>query len=69
VKGTGKKSCGRRLAPAGSRVGGGAGSQETELVSHPVFKIKSNAHSMCAQQSSLHTYRTENRDRITNVSI
>jgi hypothetical protein len=39
------------------------------LLSHPVFKPKPNAHSMCAQESSLHTYRTENGDRITNVSI
>jgi hypothetical protein len=38
-------------------------------LSHPVFKPKLNAHSMCAQESSLHTYRTENRDRIINVSI
>jgi hypothetical protein len=38
-------------------------------LSHPVFKPKPNAHSMCAHESSLHTYRTENGDRITNVSI
>jgi hypothetical protein len=38
-------------------------------LSHPVFKPKPNAHSMCAQESSLRTYRTENGDRITNVSI
>jgi hypothetical protein len=38
-------------------------------MSHLVFKPKPNAHSMCAQESSLHTYRTENGDRITNVSI
>jgi hypothetical protein len=38
-------------------------------LSHPVFKLKPNAHSVCAQESSLHTYRTENGDRITNVSI
>jgi hypothetical protein len=42
--------------------------EETKL-SHPVFKPKPNAHSMCAQESSLHTYHTENGDRITNVSI
>jgi hypothetical protein len=29
-------------------------------LSHLVFKPKPNAHSMCAQESSLHTYRTEN---------
>jgi hypothetical protein len=33
------------------------------------FKDKPNAHSMCAQKSSFHTYRTENEYRITNVSI
>jgi hypothetical protein len=38
-------------------------------LSHLVFKPKPNAHSMCAQESSLHTYRIENGDRITNVSI
>jgi hypothetical protein len=35
----------------------------------PDFKAKPNAHSMCAQGSSLHTYRTENGYRITNVTI
>jgi alpha-N-acetylglucosamine transferase len=35
----------------------------------PNFKLKLNAHSMCAQESSLHTYRTENGYRITNVTI
>jgi hypothetical protein len=34
----------------------------------PGFKAKSNAHSMCAQESSLHTYRIENRYRITNIT-
>jgi hypothetical protein len=38
-------------------------------LSHPVFKPKPNAHSMCAQESSLHTYHTENGYRITNVTI
>jgi hypothetical protein len=33
------------------------------------FKAKPNAHSICVQESSLHTYRTENRYRITNVII
>jgi hypothetical protein len=28
-----------------------------------------NAHSMCAQESSLHTYHTKNGYRITNVRI
>jgi hypothetical protein len=28
-----------------------------------------NAHSMCAKESSLHTYRIENGYRITNVTI
>jgi hypothetical protein len=40
-----------------------------DILSHPVCKPKPNAHSICAQESSLHTYRTENGDRITNVSI
>jgi hypothetical protein len=35
----------------------------------PDFKTKLNAHSMCAQESSLHTYRVENGYRITNVTI
>jgi hypothetical protein len=35
----------------------------------PGFKAKSNAHSMCAQESSLHTYCIENGYKITNVSI
>jgi hypothetical protein len=33
------------------------------------FKAKPNAQSMCAQESSLHTYRTKNRYKITNVTI
>jgi hypothetical protein len=39
---------------------------------HPVtpgFVAKLNGHSTCAQESSLHTYRTENGYRITNVTI
>jgi hypothetical protein len=35
----------------------------------PGFNAKLNAHSMCAQESSFHTYRTENKYRIINVSI
>jgi hypothetical protein len=35
----------------------------------PGFKVKSNAHTICAQKSSLHTYRIENGYRITNVTI
>jgi hypothetical protein len=35
----------------------------------PDFKAKPNAHSMCAQESSLHTYYIENGYIITNVSI
>jgi hypothetical protein len=35
----------------------------------PGFKAKPNAHSMCAQKTSLHTYRTENEYIITNVTI
>ncbi len=46
------------------------GSTKVEWVTvYPVFKPKSNAHSMCAQESSLHTYHTENGYRITNVTI
>jgi hypothetical protein len=33
------------------------------------FKTKPNAHSMCAQESSFHTYRIENGYRITNDTI
>jgi hypothetical protein len=35
----------------------------------PYFNAKLNDHSMCAQNLSLHTYHTENRYRITNVTI
>jgi hypothetical protein len=35
----------------------------------PGFKAKPNAHSMCAQELSLHTYCTENRYKITNIII
>jgi hypothetical protein len=30
----------------------------------PSFKVKPNAYSMCAQESSLHTYHTENGYKI-----
>jgi hypothetical protein len=33
-----------------------------------VTKTKPNAHSMCAQELSLYTYRTENGYRIINVT-
>jgi hypothetical protein len=33
----------------------------------PGSKAKPNAYSMCAHESSLHAYRTENGYRITNV--
>jgi hypothetical protein len=33
----------------------------------PSFKVKLNDHNMCAQESNLHTYRTTNEYRITNV--
>jgi hypothetical protein len=39
------------------------------LIVTPGFKAKPNAYSMCAQEESLHTYRTENGYRITNVTI
>jgi hypothetical protein len=35
----------------------------------PGFKTKSNAQSMCAQKSSLHTNHTENGYRNINVTI
>jgi hypothetical protein len=40
---------------------------QLELLSHLIFKPKPNAHSMYAQESRLHTYRTKNGYRITNV--
>jgi hypothetical protein len=46
--------------------------QLTRLWYHSVtsgFKVKLNAHSMCAQDSSLHTYRIKNGYKITNVTI
>jgi hypothetical protein len=54
-----------------NRVASGSGWQRVGMgrVSHLVFKPKLNAHSICAQKSSLHTYRTENGYRITNVTI
>jgi hypothetical protein len=39
-----------------------------DTLSHPVFKPKPNAHSMCAQESCLQTYHTENGYKITNVT-
>jgi hypothetical protein len=64
--------CGR-LARAGiskqDKGGKEKGARTVSKLSHPVFKPKLNAHSMCAQESSLHTYRTENGYRITNVII
>jgi hypothetical protein len=41
---------------------------EESLLVTPGFKAKSNAHSMCAHESSLHTYRIENGYKITNVT-
>jgi hypothetical protein len=35
----------------------------------PGFMAKPSAHSMCVQESSLHTYHTENGCRITNVIV
>jgi hypothetical protein len=35
----------------------------------PGFKVKLDAHGICAQGSSLHTYRKENGYRITNITI
>jgi hypothetical protein len=40
-----------------------------KILSRLVFKPKLNAHSICAQESSLHTYHIENGYRITNVTI
>jgi hypothetical protein len=44
-------------------------STKAHYLSHPIFKPKPNAHSMCAHESSLHTYRTENGYKITNNAI
>jgi hypothetical protein len=44
-------------------------SEGREFMSWPVFMSKSSTHSMCLQGSNLHTYRTENRYRITNITI
>jgi hypothetical protein len=38
-------------------------------MSHPIFMPKPDAHSMCAQELTLHTYCTENGYRITIVII
>jgi hypothetical protein len=38
-------------------------------MSYPVLRPKPSTHTMCAQESSLHTYRIENGYRITNVLI
>jgi hypothetical protein len=35
----------------------------------PVYKARPNAHSMWAQESSLHTYRTENGYGIISITI
>jgi hypothetical protein len=39
------------------------------LMSYPVLIPKQSTHSICAQESSLHIYHTENGYRITNVTI
>jgi hypothetical protein len=57
------RTCGR-----GSLSKGGEGRPGEARVT-PSSKAKPNAHSMCAQESSLYTYRTENEYRITNVII
>jgi hypothetical protein len=41
---------------------------KNEIVT-PGSKVKLNAHSMCVQESSLHTYRAENGYRIINIII
>jgi hypothetical protein len=41
----------------------------TTSLSYPALRSKPSTHSMCAQESSLHTYRTENEYRITNIAI
>jgi hypothetical protein len=38
-------------------------------MSHPVLRPNPNAHSLCVQELSLHTYHIENGYRITNVII
>jgi hypothetical protein len=40
-----------------------------KVLSYPVLRPKPSTHSMCAQESNLHAYRTENGYRITNVTI
>jgi hypothetical protein len=44
-------------------------SKPTPTLSYPILRPKPSTHSMCAQESSLHTYRTEHGYRIINVSI
>jgi hypothetical protein len=48
---------------------GVSGSRLIRILSNPVWRPKPSTHSMCAQETSLHTYCTENGYRITNVSI
>jgi hypothetical protein len=43
--------------------------QERASVSYLILRHKPSTHSMCVQESSLHTYSTKNGYRITNVSI
>jgi hypothetical protein len=54
-------------ARGASRLLGGATAHYCDVT--PGFKDKPNAHSLCAQESSLHTYHTENGYIRTNVSI
>jgi hypothetical protein len=42
---------------------------DLDICATPGFMAKPNAHSICNQELSLHTYRIENGYRITNVSI
>jgi hypothetical protein len=56
------------LADAGRRCSGDYFMEGSPTVT-PNFMAKPNAHTMCAQESSLHTYHLENGYIITNVLI
>jgi hypothetical protein len=47
----------------------GENSRTTGWMSYSVLRPKPSTPSMCAQESSLHTYHTENGYKITNVSV
>jgi hypothetical protein len=47
---------------------GHRGNTAKATVVTPDFKAKQNAHSMCVQESSFHTYHIKNGYRIANVT-